>query len=481
MFSQANETTGPQVGLYPVLLCGGTGERLWPLSRRDTPKQFLIWKDGKSLFRETFERAKNLPRCKKVVCVGRISHSVLIKQTVGEETGRELLILESTPRNTAASIGCAALLIEEFDPKAILICLPTDHVISPIESFQTALAEAAAVAKAGWITVLGVVPTAASASFGYILPSDARIEQGRARCVQHFAEKPDLETASEYVRKGYLLNSGIVAARSDVLITALERHASQILSSCRTALARAHREQGEIRLDSEAFLSCEHLSFDYAVLEREEHLAVVDYAGDWCDVGSWPEFAKFYSPNEQGNRLVGSVVEKSCTDTVVVSRERLAVVLGLRSSIVVDTPDALLVAQQSELAQIANVLGELGLAQYEQVGSQKVIRPWGHYESIARAPGYQVKKIAVKPAASLSLQYHKCRSEHWVVVKGVAVVTCEDRRFELRANESTYIALGAVHRLENQGSEMLELIEVQLGDYLEEDDIVRLEDNYGRA
>jgi mannose-1-phosphate guanylyltransferase/mannose-6-phosphate isomerase len=467
--------------LFPVLLCGGSGTRLWPLSRRDEPKQFVIYKEGQSLLRRTYERAKFHPQAKTVVCVGNAAHEFLIRDAVGNSSEGDLLILEPQARNTAASIACAALLLEGADPDAILACMPADHDIGSQQVFHATVSSAIRVAEEGWITILGVVPQEPSSSLGYIA-AGAGIGTLGARHVERFIEKPAPEKAAAYLAGGYLWNSGIVIAQAGVLVAALERHVPDVLVACRSALAKATRTGNALKLEECSFLSCPTISFDYAVLEREQKLAVVDFAGQWCDVGNWPEYSRFYPADIEGNRVIGNVKAKSCMDSIVIGSERLSVVLGLREAIVVDTPDALLVADRSRLSELKDVVTELQLAGREEVIHHlKVLRPWGHYRTIFQTKGYSVKNIAVNPGASLSLQYHHHRSEHWVVTKGVGLVTCNDRKFELASNESVYIPCGAVHRLENTGRGVLELIEVQLGEYLAEDDIVRLEDRYGRC
>jgi mannose-1-phosphate guanylyltransferase / mannose-6-phosphate isomerase len=469
----------PIMTVLPVILCGGSGTRLWPLSRRDMPKQFVVSKENKTLFLRTYERAKSHPAVREVICICNNAQRFLVESALGG-TGQGSLILEPVPRNTAASIASAALLVAEKDPTAVLVCIPSDHDIGDTEAFHAALTQSLATAKKGWLTLLGVVPREASGAFGYILPGES-IGDG-ARRVRRFAEKPNANDAQRYVSEGYLWNSGMVIARADVLISALEKYVPQILQACRAAVQTAKREPNGIVLDADPFASCQSISFDHAVLERENSLAIVDFDEDWNDVGSWPEFAKFYEADHEKNRLVGEVTAKGCKNTLVFSPERLTVALGLLDCIVVDTPDALLVAERSMIAELKNAVAELEAAGKEQVVHHKrVVRPWGYFEVISGGPGFQVKRIGVLPSAALSLQYHNHRSEHWVVVRGVATVTCDERKFELKQKESTYIPLKSVHRLENPGTELLEVVEVQHGSYLGEDDIVRLDDQYGRA
>jgi mannose-1-phosphate guanylyltransferase/mannose-6-phosphate isomerase len=467
--------------LYPVILCGGSGTRLWPLSRRDLPKQFAVVREGKSLFERTYERASSYPPADGTVCVGHQDYRFLIKELTQNSGKKNILILEPAPRNTAPAIASAALYLAEAEPDSIIMCMPADHEIASTEFFHNTLTEAVHAAAAGWIAILGVTPSHAATSFGYIRPGKPIENAGSARKVDRFVEKPDEQTALQYVRDGYRWNSGMVVGRVDVIIDALARHVPDVLAACRTALSGATEEYGHISLEPDAFLACESISFDHAVLEKDDRVAVVDLDGEWSDVGNWTELAKLYPQDAQLNRSVGQAEMRSCEEVLVHSPERLTVALGLRNLVIVDTADALLVADRSKLDDLKGVVGELAAAGRVEVAShRRVARPWGSYEAIDRGGNYQVKRITVKPGGALSLQYHHHRAEHWVVVKGRARVTCAERQFDLNENESTYIPKGAVHRLENPGSEPLQLIEVQSGTYLGEDDIVRLEDSYGR-
>jgi mannose-1-phosphate guanylyltransferase/mannose-6-phosphate isomerase len=465
---------------FPVILCGGSGIRLWPLSRQEFPKQFAVLRDGKSLFERTYERARTFPLADAVVCIGHQDYRFLIKEVTQRFGAGGVLLLEPAVRNTAAAIASTALYLAQGEPDAIMLCMPADHEIPSVESFHARLTEASRLAEAGWIVTLGVKPSRAATSFGYIRPGELLGGAGIGRRVDHFVEKPDEAAALEYVRGGYRWNSGIVVGRLDVIIDALSRHAPGVLESCRRALAGAVEEFGHLSLPSEPFLACESISFDHAVLEKEDRVAVVDFDGEWSDVGSWTELARLY-PGEQSNHKLGPVEMRSCRDLLVHSPDRLTVALGLRNLLIVDTSDALLIADRSKLDDLRAVVGELSAAgRTEVVSHRRVARPWGSYEGIDRGESYLVKRITVNPGAALSLQYHHHRAEHWVVVSGTARVTCSGRQFDLKENESTYIPRGAVHRLENPGSRPLHLIEVQSGDYLGEDDIVRLEDSYGR-
>jgi mannose-1-phosphate guanylyltransferase/mannose-6-phosphate isomerase len=465
--------------IYAVIMCGGLGTRLWPLSRRDFPKQFAITKDGKSLFQRTFERAVGLGP-EKTICVAHKNYRFLLANTIGEDRERNLLLLEPEPRNTTAAIASAALHVANTNPDAILAFMPADHEIGSYVTFAKSVLAAARIASRGWITILGVTPTYAATSYGYIRPG--KPVGDKAWSVDRFVEKPDEMTAKDYCRNGFLWNSGLVVARADVLIAALSQHSPEVLSACREALKNGTVEVGLLKLDREAFLSSPSISFDYSVLEKHDHLAVVEFDGEWSDVGTWAELARLSPKDAVGNRVGGEARLLFCENVFTHSSDRLMVGLGLRDMVIVDSPDALLVASGSHLGELRKVVGTLNAEnRAEVINHRKVERPWGWFESINRGANFQVKLIAVKPGGVLSLQYHHHRAEHWVVVKGTAFVTCGEREFILKENESTYIPQGAVHRLENRGSELLELIEVQTGTYLGDDDIVRLEDTYGRA
>jgi mannose-1-phosphate guanylyltransferase/mannose-6-phosphate isomerase len=466
--------------VYPVIMCGGSGTRLWPLSRRDHPKQFAVILEGKSLFEWAYDRAKSFGLTENTICVGHQDHRFLIQDVVGKASAKHAVLLEPTPRNTAAAIAIAALFVSRVSPEGILACMPADHVIGSTEQFHNSLLNAVKTAEGGWLTILGVAPTRPATSYGYI-----KLGEPLSKAVwraESFVEKPHKALAKRYCRENYRWNSGLVVARADVLLAALEQHAPDILGACRKALDKASFEHGCVWLHSEAFLACPSISFDYAVLERDKRVAVAALDAPWNDVGSWTELAKLYPADSNSNRITGEVEIRSCEKTFVQSSGRLTLALGLRNMVIVDTPDALLVADASEIDKLKEVIGDFTQANRKEISSQRrVVRPWGWFESVDRGENYQVKKIVVNPGGVLSLQYHHHRAEHWVVVKGTALVTCGERQFGLQKNESTYIPQGAVHRLENPGSEPLELIEVQSGSYLGEDDIVRLSDSYGRA
>ena len=367
-------------------MCGGSGTRLWPLSRRDHPKQFAVMKEGKSLFERTFERAVSIAP-QKVICVAHQNYRFLINDIIGEDGNRHVLLLEPEPRNTAAAIASVALYVAATNPEAILACMPADHEIGSSEALIKSVKTAAAVAAQGWITVLGVTPTYAATAYGYIQPGKPIADDSWT--VERFIEKPEEIAAREYYRAGYWWNSGLVVARADVLIAALAKHAPEVLSACREAQKAAIEEFGHISLDREAFLASPSISFDYAVLENHDCVAVVELAGYWSDVGSWTEFAKLIPEDGQRNRVSGQVELLFCENVFIQSPDRFTVGLGLRDIVVVDTPDALLVASASAVGELKNLVTKL-LAENrsEAITIARSLVPWGWLQWVDRGENF---------------------------------------------------------------------------------------------
>jgi len=471
--------------LFAVVLCGGSGTRLWPLSRLEYPKQFVSIAGDQSLLEMTLARARLLAPDKRLLCVAGEMHRFLTQDTLDAMGVDAKLLLEPAPRNTAPALGCAALWALSVDRDAVLTCLPADHHIADGEAFARVVGEAVPAAEAGWWMTLGVTPDHASTAYGYIAAGAALGDGLAGNQVQRFIEKPDHETATQLIADGHLWNAGIFVVRADKLLEALARHAPAVVDACKAAMASLAADGRFLRMDGQAISASPAISIDYAVLENHDRIGVLPFAGSWSDVGSWnavAEVAAVPSPDDgRGNRGEGDIRFVDCHNTYLYSPGRLTVALGLDDLVVIDTPDALLVARKDRAEAVRGIVDALkGEGREEAQVHRRVKRPWGSFESIDRGERFQVKRITVKPGASLSLQYHHHRAEHWIVVNGTAQVTCNDSVFTLSANESTYIPCGAVHRLENPGEDLLELIEVQSGSYLGEDDIVRLEDNYGR-
>ena len=465
--------------IHPVVLCGGSGTRLWPLSRKALPKQFAPLIDGKSLLQLTLERLRELNP--SICCVASEDHRFLVQEALdsAKVTGRQ--VLEPMARNTAAAMAVAALLADADD---LLLFAPADHHIPDAALFAQTVRSGVAAALAGNIVTFGVVPSFPSTAYGYIesgAPLADAAETGRT--VVRFIEKPTADVAQGLLLKGgYLWNAGIFLVQARTLIEALRQHAPDILAACQQATTAPSTDGSFVRLNREAFEACRSESIDYAVLEKHKQIAVIPFAGAWSDVGSWNAVANLYPADDAGNRLSGMAMALNARNTFVHAPLRPVVALGTEDLIIVDTQDAVLVASASHAEQVKDVVAMLNReGRLEATDHRRVARPWGAYDSVDAAERFQVKRLTVKPGAKLSLQMHHHRAEHWVVVKGTAKVTRDDETILVRENESVYIPLGAVHRLENPGKIMLEVIEVQSGGYLGEDDIVRFEDIYKRA
>lgn len=467
--------------LVPVVLCGGAGTRLWPLSRQAFPKQFAVEVDHKSLLDLTLERIGGFGDVTSCIAVTGEAYRFMVAEALHNAGLSGDILLEPVARNTAPALCAAALQIAQTDPDAVMVILPSDHFVSDGAGFAAAIAEATRLAQEGWWVTLGIRPTRASSAYGYIAPGPVIPGHGRATEVAQFLEKPDVDKAEALISSGCVWNAGIFVVKAGTAVELIAGHARDVYEAVQRAVAEIAIDQQFYRLQPEAFSSSPSISIDYAVLEKAPRVAVIPYDGDWSDLGSWDAVAGVHAADDNGNRAEGDAWFSSAENCFVHSPKKLAVVLGLKDIIVVDTPDALLVTSRDNVEQVKSVVDDLKTAQRSELTDhRKVARPWGTFEGIDRGERYQVKRITVKPGAQLSLQYHHHRAEHWIVVKGVAKVTRGEETFELHENESTYIPLGAVHRLENPGKTALELIEVQSGAYLGEDDIVRVEDVYGR-
>lgn len=479
----------PQEPILPVILCGGSGTRLWPLSRKSFPKQFVPLIGDKSLLRLTAERLAFTGG--PLICVAAEEHRFLVADDLKAANARGDLLLEPAGRNTAAAMALAALQATSHarapDADPLLLFCPADHHIPDATAFAAMVQRGTPAAKAGAIVTFGVVPSFPSTAYGYIQQGAARPDGSHA--VARFIEKPAADAAQALLLQGGVLwNAGIFLARASVLLAALKAHAPDILSCCQAAMASASTESPPasgarfVRPAAEPFLACRSQSIDYAVMEHHADVAVVPFVGQWSDVGSWNAVADLTPADGAGNRIDGQGHVLRARNTYIHAPGRTVVALGTQDLLIVDTPDALLVANRDHAEQVKDVVAHLESAQLPQATlHRRVARPWGWYDSIDMGERFQVKRIGVKPGASLSLQKHHHRAEHWIVVKGTAEVTRGNDVFLLAENQSTYIPIGEVHRLHNPGKLELEMIEVQSGSYLGEDDIVRLEDTYGRT
>jgi mannose-1-phosphate guanylyltransferase/mannose-6-phosphate isomerase len=471
------------IPVLPVIMAGGSGTRLWPLSRSGFPKQFLVLSGNTSLFQQAAARLAKLAAADIGVApplvVGNEEHRFLILDQL-RELGREpaAVLLEPVGRNTAPAVTLAALQAVEGGGDPVLVVTPADQTVTDAAAFGAALQRAVRTAASGAITILGVQPDRPETGYGYI-----RAEGGR---VQQFVEKPDAATAAQYLADGgYSWNAGMFVLRASTWLAALERFRPDIAAACRAAWAARSSDAAFVRPGREEFAAVPAESVDYAVMERcpgvlDIRMEVL--AAGWNDLGAWEAVWQVAEKDAAGNASVGDAIVKDSRNTLVHATSRLVSAVGLDDVVVVETPDAVLVVRRDRSQDVKAIVAQLGAEQRgEQALHRKVHRPWGWYDSIDHGPRHQVKRIMVKPGASLSLQMHHHRAEHWIVVTGTAEVTVGDRVILLAENQSTYIPLGEKHRLRNPGKVPLEIIEVQSGSYLGEDDIVRFEDTYGRA
>jgi mannose-1-phosphate guanylyltransferase / mannose-6-phosphate isomerase len=482
--------------LVPLILSGGSGKRLWPMSRETYPKQLLaLARADRSLLQSTVERlaglaamadaadAASLTLAPPIVVCNEAHRFVVAEQLRGVGVERATILLEPVGRNTApaAAVGCHAAL-EQY-PDALVLVLPADHVIADPAVFCAAVAAAMGVAQAGALVTFGITPTAPSTGYGYIRVDADAARTGGALPVREFLEKPDAERARRCLASGdYHWNSGIFLFAANSYLAALERHAPAIARAAGQAFADARRDLDFIRLDSEAMAACPANSIDYAVMEHAERVCMVPLAVAWSDVGAWDALQAIGEADADGNVVTGDVLGHENHGSYLRAESRLLAVLGVTDLVVVETADAVLVAARHRAQDVQLLVERLRLAQRSEASvHRRVRRPWGAYEGVASGDRFQVKRIVVEPGASLSLQLHHHRAEHWIVVRGTARVTRGDETLLLSEDQSTYIPLGTPHRLENPGVIPLELIEVQSGSYLGEDDIVRFDDVYGRC
>lgn len=466
--------------LVPVILCGGSGSRLWPLSRAMFPKQLLSLNSNHSLLQETVLRVGQIESAINPLVVCNEAHRFLVASQLDDIGIESTLVLEPEGRNTAPAAAVAALMQEaDIGEPCLLLILPADHAIENPVALHEALRHAIPAAEAGRLVTFGIVPTFPETGYGYIraVAGDRPVHE-----VDRFVEKPDIDTARRYVQSGdYYWNSGMFLFSSQAYLEELGSHAPEIVLACQAAISTSLKNSYTVDLGKDAFLGCVANSIDYAVMENTDKASVVPLDAGWSDVGSWAAMHELSHQDADGNTLLGDVVALDCRDTYIRSESRLVSAVGLEGCIVIETNDAVLVAPAEHAQDVKNIVDELASADREEVKlGREVFRPWGSYDSLENAEGFQVKRLTVLPGAILSLQLHHRRAEHWVVVAGVARITLDDSVFDLQVNEHTFIPLGARHRIENQGTELLHIIEVQVGDYLGEDDIVRFEDKYGR-
>lgn len=478
--------------ITPVILSGGSGSRLWPVSRKLRPKQFLpLVTEDRTLFQSTVERLNGIVGKQLPVVVCNEEHRFMVaEQLQGIGQQHQGILLEPVGRNTAPAVAVAALCLLEkcaqegdaLEQDPVMLVLPADHVIPDVAAFQQAVQEASQLAEAGYLVTFGITPVAPETGYGYIEQGSCIAGFANAWQVAAFAEKPDEATASRYLAGGkHLWNSGIFMFKASVFLHELETFNPAMLDACKKTLKLAQRDLDFIRLDTAAFTACPSDSIDYAVMEHTRHAATVPLNAGWNDVGAWSAVWEVSPRDAANNVLRGNVMVHDAANNLVFTEDRLVTLVGVDDLVVIETKDATLVTHKSKAQDVKKIVSALEAeGRSEAIIHRLVNRPWGCYDSVDMGERFQVKRITVKPGAKLSLQKHHHRAEHWIVVKGTAEVTCDERTFLLTENQSTYIPLGSTHRLANPGKVPLELVEVQSGSYLGEDDIVRLEDQYGR-
>lgn len=468
--------------LIPVVLSGGVGSRLWPLSRELNPKQFLAMTGEISMLEQTLERALALEGAEHPIIVCNDEHRFKVaEQLRSQHADSASIVLEPVGRNTAPAVAVAALQALKSDPQAIMLVLPADHVINDTAAFAQAVATGSKQAAQGKLVTFGIIPTAPETGYGYIARGADECEGSFA--IERFVEKPDLATAKSYLAEGnYLWNSGMFLLGAQAYLDELAEFAPEMLAAAEQSLKQAASDLDFIRLDKQAFEACPSDSIDYAVMEKTQRGMVVPLSCGWSDVGSWSTLWEIGDRDEQGNVVEGDVLLQSSNNSYVRSESRLVATLGINDLVIVETADAVLVAERNQVQDIKAIVNQLkSLKRDEASVHTQVYRPWGSYESLVVGERFQVKRIIVSPGQQLSLQMHHHRAEHWIVVSGTAKVTCGETVSVLTEDQSTYIPLGTKHRLENPGVIPLEIIEVQSGSYLGEDDIVRFDDVYGRS
>ncbi|WP_410498577.1 mannose-1-phosphate guanylyltransferase/mannose-6-phosphate isomerase [Chitinibacter sp. S2-10] len=473
------------MSITPVILCGGSGTRMWPLSRSNHPKQFLNLYGNGSLLQQTAARLQNLPDVAPPLLISNNEQRFLVaEQLRAAGVSNPKIVLEPIGRNTAPAVAAAAIIALENDPDSLLMVLPSDHVIAHGDVFQQLVLQAAGVAAQGKLVTFGIVPTEPHTGYGYIRRGIALATDDTSFEVAAFVEKPDSATAAKFLASGdFYWNSGMFMFRADIYLAELARFQPKILEQVKAAIRGSTRDLDFLRLDTDAFEACPSDSIDYAIMEHTDHAALIVAADlGWNDIGSWTALAEVTPTDSHGNNIIGDVVVEDVKNSYLRSENRMIAALGVEDLIVVETADAILVAHKDKVQDVKNIVNRLQAAgRSESVMHRKVFRPWGSYEGIDSGARFQVKRIVVNPGASLSLQMHYHRAEHWIVVSGTARVVNGEQTLLLTENQSTYIPIGATHRLENPGKFPLEMIEVQSGSYLGEDDIVRFEDTYGRV
>lgn len=464
--------------MIPVILSGGSGTRLWPLSRGQYPKQFLPLVSNHTMLQDTLLRLSGLEGLQPPIAVCNEEHRFMMAEQLWEIDAKPAaIILEPVGKNTAPAITMAAL---SADAEDILLVLPADHVITDINAFHEAIHHAQRLAEQGFLVTFGIVPTAPETGYGYIKRDT--VQQGVAFNVAAFVEKPDLETATDYLDSGdYFWNSGMFVFKASCFLNELAKFDVTMLSVCQKAISTAQVDVDFVRVDKDVFATCPSNSIDYAVMEKTDLAVVIPLDAGWNDIGSWSALWDVTPKDAHGNAISGDVITRDTENSFIYAEHKLVTVIGVQDLVVVETKDALMIASKDKVQDVKHIVDQLKKAHRKEVEThRKIYRPWGHYDLVDEGERHHTKRIVVKPKAKLSVQKHHHRAEHWVVVKGTALVSRGDETVLITENESTYIPVGMIHSLENPGVIPLEIVEVQSGSYLGEDDIVRFSDHYHR-
>lgn len=470
--------------IIPTILCGGLGTRLWPISRNANPKQFLDFFGNKTLFQQTILRFVDNSNFEKPLIICNEEHRFIVASQLQEiNIQPHAIILEPTSKNTASAIAIASNYVTKHCPENLILALPADHLIKESKQFLEEIIYAQEIAQKNKIITFGIKPKSPETGFGYIEKSHPLDSKNKIFSINNFIEKPSLEIAKKLIGSNNCFwNSGIFLFNSATYLEALKNFENDIFINCQNAFLQSRQDLDFIRLKEDEFNKCRNISIDYAIMEKAQNVAVMPLELDWSDVGSWSAIAEINQKDLNQNSLMGNVVVTDTKNCYINSTsEQIIATTGIENLIIISTKDAILIANKNSSQNIKDLFNDIKKLNPDYCNnSYKTLRPWGSFEIINIGPQYKVKKIIVNPFSALSLQMHLHRAEHWVVVKGKAHVSCEDHKFTLHENESTFIPLGKKHRLENKESEILEIIEIQSGKYLEEDDIVRFNDKYGR-